>query len=210
MSQRHDRPPGLGDPPTAQDDPLLDAVRECVLAVGVRRTTATDVARRAGVSRMTLYRRFPDIQSMIAALMTREFTGLVRDAAGAHESLSPARARIAAGAVEGAQRICANPLWQRIIDVDPELLLPYVTQRLGGVQEAGLAIIAAQLRAGQADGSVRDGDPDELARTIELVLRGHVLAARAVDDHTRERTAAELRRMLDGYLAPGPADGSGR
>ncbi|CAM5511644.1 hypothetical protein SHIRM173S_11244 [Streptomyces hirsutus] len=36
---------------------MLDAVRDCVLAVGVRRTTLTDVARRAGVCRMTLYRR---------------------------------------------------------------------------------------------------------------------------------------------------------
>ena len=207
MSHRHDRSPGDADPVVAQDDPLLDAVRECVLAVGVRRTTATDVARRAGVSRMTLYRRFPDVASMIAALMTREFTGLVRDAARDQGTLSPARARIAAGAVEGAQRICANPLWQRILDVDPELLLPYVTQRLGGVQEAGLAIIAGQLRAGQADGSVRAGDPDELARTIELVLRGHVLAARACDDRTRERTAAELRTMLDRYLAPPPEGG---
>ena len=36
---------------------VLDAVRDCVLAVGVRRTTLTDVARRAGVSRMTLYRK---------------------------------------------------------------------------------------------------------------------------------------------------------
>ena len=48
MSQRHEFEP---------DDVLLDAARACVLAVGVRRTTFSDVARRAGVSRMTLYRR---------------------------------------------------------------------------------------------------------------------------------------------------------
>ena len=44
-----------------EDDRVLDAARACVLDVGVRRTTMTDVARRAGVSRMTLYRRFPDL-----------------------------------------------------------------------------------------------------------------------------------------------------
>ncbi|MCP2262032.1 transcriptional regulator, TetR family, partial [Streptoalloteichus tenebrarius] len=38
-------------PNRVDDDTLLDAARECVLAVGVRRTTLTDVARRAGVSR---------------------------------------------------------------------------------------------------------------------------------------------------------------
>ena len=62
---------------TVEDDRLLDAARECVLAVGVRRTTVTDVARRAGVSRMTLYRRYPDLEAVLAALMTREFGRLI-------------------------------------------------------------------------------------------------------------------------------------
>ena len=39
------------------DGAVLDAARACVLDVGVRRTTLSDVARRAGVSRMSLYRR---------------------------------------------------------------------------------------------------------------------------------------------------------
>ena len=39
MSQRHYM--------VDEDDRLLDAARACVLAVGVRRTTVTDVARRA-------------------------------------------------------------------------------------------------------------------------------------------------------------------
>ena len=48
-----------------------------MLSVGVRRTTLTDIARRAGVSRMTVYRRFADVTSVMAALMTREFTALL-------------------------------------------------------------------------------------------------------------------------------------
>ncbi len=58
------------------DDTVLDAARDCVLAVGVRRTTLTDIARRAGVSRMTLYRRWPDVRTIVADLMTREWTGI--------------------------------------------------------------------------------------------------------------------------------------
>ncbi len=57
----------------SDSDPVLDAVRDCVLAVGVRRTTLTDVARRAGVSRMTLYRRWPDVRTLVGDLMTREW-----------------------------------------------------------------------------------------------------------------------------------------
>ena len=48
------------------DHALLDAARATILAVGWRRTTLTDVARRAGVSRMTLYRRWPDMQTLLA------------------------------------------------------------------------------------------------------------------------------------------------
>ena len=43
------------------EDAVLDATRDCVLAYGVRRTTVSDVARRAGVSRMSIYRRWPDV-----------------------------------------------------------------------------------------------------------------------------------------------------
>ena len=58
---------------SSDNDAVLDAVRDCVLAVGVRRTTLTDVARRAGVSRMTLYRRWPDVRTLVGDLMTREW-----------------------------------------------------------------------------------------------------------------------------------------
>ena len=57
----------------SDNDAVLDAVRDCVLAVGVRRTTLADVARRAGVSRMTLYRRWPDLRALVGDLMTREW-----------------------------------------------------------------------------------------------------------------------------------------
>jgi AcrR family transcriptional regulator len=41
----------------ATTEAILDATRASVLDFGIRRTTLTDVARRAGVSRMTVYRR---------------------------------------------------------------------------------------------------------------------------------------------------------
>jgi AcrR family transcriptional regulator len=206
MSQRHSTEAMDHTRTDPVDDPYLDAVRECVMAVGVRRTTATDVARRAGVSRMTLYRRFPDVAAMIAALMTREFTGVLRDAALEAAAREPARARLVGAAVIGAERIASNDLWRRIVDVDPELLLPYVTRRLGGVQEAGLLLLQEQVAAGIADGSIRDEDPRRLATTIELVLRGHVLAAHAATSTQRARTCLELERMLDGYLRPDAHD----
>ena len=57
----------------ATTEAILDATRASVLDFGIRRTTLTDVARRAGVSRMTVYRRYPDVDAVLRDLMTREF-----------------------------------------------------------------------------------------------------------------------------------------
>jgi AcrR family transcriptional regulator len=181
-------------------DAVLDAARECVLAVGVRRTTFSDVARRAGVSRMTLYRRYPDLEALLSALMTYEFGALVaagRQAAGARATC---RERVVAMTVHGARALAEDPLFGRLLDLDPELLLPYVTVRLGGMQQMAVADLEAELSAG--DGSVRgDTPPAVLAATIELMTRGFVLGAHA------ERAGgldlwAELARAVDGYLRP--------
>ena len=69
---------------------MLEAARACVLAVGVRRTTFSDVARRAGVSRMTLYRRFPDLETLLSTLMTCEFGRVVEEARAAGRGRRPA------------------------------------------------------------------------------------------------------------------------
>jgi AcrR family transcriptional regulator len=175
-------------------DPVLDAARECVLAVGVRRTTFSDVARRAGVSRMTLYRRFGDLEALLSALMTREFGRLVaaaQPADGAH-----ARERAVRMVVGGARRLAADPLFQRLLDVDPELLLPYVTMRRGGMQR--MAVSALEIALANGDGSLRRGDPAAMARAVELAVRGFVLAAHAEEPPDW----AELERMVDAYLEP--------
>src|SRR6478736_4413276 len=58
-------------------DAYLDAARDCILDVGWRRTTLTEVARRAGVSRMTIYRTWGDMPTLLGDLMTREWADLV-------------------------------------------------------------------------------------------------------------------------------------
>jgi AcrR family transcriptional regulator len=188
---------------TVEDEALLDATQECVLAVGVRRTTMTDVARRAGVSRMTLYRRYADVTSLMQALMTREFTQILGEVEDEVAVLPTARERLVTAAVAGVDRLTRHPLFLRIVDVDPELLLPYITTRRGAFQRAVVGAMEARLAAGVAEGSIAVADPAAAARTIELTLRGfafQTLAPGAQDE--REQELAELRQLLDRYLAP--------
>ncbi len=192
MSQRH---------PASEDDPLLDAAHACVMAVGVRRTTLTDVARRAGISRMTVYRRFPDVAALIQALMTREFSGVLAEAVAANADRPTVRERLAHGATDGVVRLSGHPLFLRLLDVDPELLLPYLVQRHGAFQHLVLDAFVALLTEGMEEGSVRRADPEALAAALELCLRGWVLAARADDpDGLRARATAELRPLLEGAM----------
>src|SRR5215470_11794257 len=103
----------------SDNDPVLDAVRDCVLAVGVRRTTLTDVARRAGVSRMTLYRRWPDVRSLVGDLMTRELVAVATGAMPERKQDMATRTQIVDGLVAGVQEFRTHPLFHKIIDVDP-------------------------------------------------------------------------------------------
>ncbi len=193
--------------PTA-DDGYLDAARSAILAVGWSRTTLTDIARRAGVSRMTLYRRWPDTQTLLADLMTREWGRVVGEAEGFTAAGDPLE-RIGAGVVATVRGLRANELLRRIIDVDPELLLPYLLDRRGRSQELLAVALAELVREGQRGGSVRDGDADVLARSLLLACHGFALSAHTMTDDTApSRDAdvteldAELALLVERFLKP--------
>ncbi|GLY87324.1 TetR family transcriptional regulator [Actinoallomurus iriomotensis] len=184
---------------------MLDATRDCVLAVGVRRTTLTDVARRAGVSRMTIYRRWPDVRTLVADLMTREWASVVSRVAPPEDG-SPVRVQAVEALVAGVGALRAHPLFLKIMEVDPEVLLPYILERRGTSQDAMLRAIEGTLRAGHRDGSVRAGDPVRQARSLLLVLQSFAMSGHTMTGDGPALSAAafdeELRRILERYLAP--------
>jgi AcrR family transcriptional regulator len=183
-------------------DEILDAARECILAFGVSRTTLSEVARRSGRSRPTIYSRWSDARAMVAGVLTRELLGII-------ESTRPAKQGVDGRtvAVEHVVAITAelrtNALFRKLITVDQDLLATYVFQRLGSSQQAGLAILEGWVRAGQKDGSIRSGRPAVLARMVLLAVQSVALSAHLVADRVPPRQLdRELRRLLDGYLKP--------
>lgn len=60
---------------SADGDPrLIDAALDCFLTFGVRKTSLTDVADRAGISRATAYRVFGDKDGLVRAVVDAEVT----------------------------------------------------------------------------------------------------------------------------------------
>lgn len=180
----------------SSEDGYLDAARDNILAVGWRRTTLTDVAKRAGVSRMTMYRRWPDMRSLLADLLVREWGGLIDDA------LVSADGSIADGVVRTVAALRANELFRRIVEVDPELLLPYLLERRGRNQDHILELMAAAIAAGQSDGTVRAGDPALLARTLLLAVQGFVISEPTMTDVPVAELDRELAALVERYLQP--------
>lgn len=191
------------------DDTLLDAARDCACAFGVRHTSLAGIARQAGVSRMTLYRRFPDVGSVIAALLSRDFGALLHRVRAQHGTAGTARERLVRGVVATVRTLASDPLMRTTLQHDGEFILPYIVERLGTTQRQAEEFIAEQIMAGVADGSVRNGRGSTQSRTVLLIAQSFVFSARAATaDLDHEALLSELEHTLHAMLRPHEPEGT--
>ncbi|WP_439591475.1 TetR/AcrR family transcriptional regulator [Microbacterium sp.] len=187
----------MADGVTDTESTILDAARDEVLAYGIRKTTASDIAKRAGIARQTLYRYYPDAQAVFAALVTRELVAVLPVAAPPAETLDELVGMLVATA--GAIR--RMPLVDRLRETDPELFGRYLLERLGTTQRVIVAETARRLAAAQQSGAVRAGEPERLAAMVLLIAQSAVLSAPLVTEWiSGDAWADELTLALRGYL----------
>ncbi|WP_019203141.1 TetR/AcrR family transcriptional regulator [Tsukamurella sp. 1534] len=181
------------------DDRILDAARDLMATIGIRRTTMADVARTAQVSRATLYRRYPNVQALAAAVTTREFA----DALGSVRTVDgdTVRESLARTVVHMTSAARSHPLLRRIVELDPEFLMPYLLHRTGRTSRAQLDAIEAGIRTGQEDGSVRDGAPRELAAVVLQAAWSSALTG-PVFSESPDLLDTQLFDLLERYLRP--------
>jgi TetR/AcrR family transcriptional regulator len=144
-------------------DEILDAARDVFEEYGARRANVDDVARKAGISRSTLYRRFPNKESLLAAVIDRETSAFLDDLDRVAQDLPPQEAVIECF-VRGMAMMRDIPVLGRLAQTEPVMIT--------GIPGRGLAVlehsdrIARTLRRSGA----RMPD-DELHVVAELLLR---------------------------------------
>jgi AcrR family transcriptional regulator len=115
---------------------ILDATLSTMADHGVGRLSLEDVARRAGLSRQTVYRYFPSKGDLLDATVLREeqvFIANMISAAGRHKELEPAlRAAIEAAMRTGQAHVLLN----RLLVTEPNSLVALVTTDRGPVLSA--------------------------------------------------------------------------
>lgn len=179
-------------------DRIMAAAASCVRDFGVERVALAEIARRAGVSRPTVYRRWPDTRSILAALLTERITGAWTEV----PARGTGRAALVARIVGVAQRLRADDLILTVLRSAPELAMVYIADRLGTSQQILIDAVAEELRTAQADGSVRAGDARQLAAMVLLITQSTIQSGQIVEPILdAESLSTELTRALNGYLA---------
>ncbi|MDT5090713.1 MAG: hypothetical protein QOH60_76 [Mycobacterium sp.] len=98
---------------------ILDAALHEAAAVGLQRITVEDVVRRAGVSRMTAYRRYPRRDDLIAALTRREIQRFLSAVADAIEATEDPREGVAEAFIAAVRFARSHPMLRRVGHTEP-------------------------------------------------------------------------------------------
>ena len=188
--------PAVEPPADPTSERILDAALELAAASGLDNLTMDEVARRAGVGRMTVYRRFGDRPALVQALGVRETRRSLAQIAGALDPGLPISERIAEGFVAALRVARTHPLLVRVSQFEPEVLLNAMRSETDPIADTLREFLLAFGREAQRAGELPDLD---LEATSEMLVRigvSFVLIPRSVIDWEDENAARELALNL--------------
>ncbi|HYJ20596.1 MAG TPA: TetR family transcriptional regulator [Solirubrobacterales bacterium] len=177
---------------------VIDAALHQFELFGLARTTMDDIARRAKVSRVTIYRRFAGKDALVDAVILRELRRFLADLDSAIAPLATPEEKLVEGFVFTLDALRRHRLLQRMLESEPELVLPHLTL------QGGAAIAAARefLAIGLARELPDDRGGEELLTVADIVVRlilSFVLAPQTTVDLDDPEVARDFARR---YLQP--------
>jgi AcrR family transcriptional regulator len=155
----------------AEEDAVTQRIVDIALAeflsFGLRRARVDDIARKSAISRMTLHRRFPSKQALITAVVLRELRGVVTELTVVMAEQAGVREKLTEGLIFGLKRTRTHPLFSRLLQTEPETIVPYLTLDGGSIITAGVHFMGEHIRQTTPTGA---GGP-HLDYAIEAALR---------------------------------------
>ena len=177
---------------------ILDAALDEFLAYGLRRTNVDVVAKRAKVSRATLYRRFDGKDALVQAVLVRECRRFFESIVAKTGHLSTVEERLVEGFVVGVRYAREDRLMNRLLASDPEALLPYLTVNGGAVVAVARDFLVQQ---GEAHGELPTIDGREPKGVAELFVRLAISFTLTPESVIPLRTDDQVRAFASSYLA---------
>ncbi|MDR7384545.1 TetR/AcrR family transcriptional regulator [Promicromonospora iranensis] len=190
---------GPDDGPDRTEARLLEAATEIVATRGTRGLSIAELARAAGVSRPTVYRRWESADDVLRALIAHRMQ-LVITAVGPG---ADDRAAIVDRVVRFGELFHADAVFSRLLGTEPEVFTRYAFQRIGRSQRVILEWLAANITAAQEGGTVRPGSATDMAVMVLLLTQSAVFSHKTVTTViSADALRAELAHAIDGYLRP--------
>lgn len=171
---------------------ILDAAMQTMLSFGIRRATVDEIARRAGVSHMTVYRRWPTKNQLLLAVLIREaqtvFTAIDQEIA----ALSSAEDKLIAGFTGIYWYVHTHPLFSRTVETDPESVLPVLTAEGGVALDMATTYLAGHIES--TSGAAVD-DPYVVAEVFVRLTHSLLLTPRVRDPLNSREDAERYARQ---------------
>ena len=183
---------------------ILDAAYELFCRIGIQRTTMEDVARRARVSRITVYRRVATKRALVDQVVRREIRRYFDQFLVDIEQAETAADRVVLGFVSSLRAFRRNPLIGGLMAADPKALAPSTIGDGGRTLATVREFVAGQLRSEQDAGNVsRDVNVDIVAELMVRVCSSFlVIPSHIVDLDDDEQLADLARQFLVPMLEP--------
>src|SRR3954453_22635951 len=136
---------------TAVEDRILDAAARFLQLTPGRPAPIAELARQAGVSRPTVYRRYADSEAVVRAVWQREIERLIATTPRAKDT----REALVAQVVGLAERISTHETLAPTFTTEPALIVRYIVDRLGGGQRALLHVLQDAIAPRRGGGTNR-------------------------------------------------------
>ncbi|MCE5288848.1 MAG: TetR/AcrR family transcriptional regulator [Nocardiaceae bacterium] len=176
---------------------ILDAALDEFAKFGLRRVSVDDIARRTGVHRATVHRKFASKDELVQAAFARWCRNMLSTVADAVSTESTVENRLVEGFTLAVNIVRNDPLITGLLEAEPEALLRLLTIDGAPILAAGREFLAAQLRALQAEGQATDVDPEAAA---EIALRFAHSIVLTPASYFELDTADHLRHFARTYL----------